>query len=65
MEIVRWYVDVMEQGVDATKAMKDFVKVRNQRDAFEKSLKECKKNMNAELFTLNKKNKALMKQLVK
>ena len=29
MEVVRWYIDVMEQGIDATKAMKDFVKVRN------------------------------------
>ena len=28
-ETVDWYIDVMEQGIDATKAMKDFVHVRD------------------------------------
>ena len=38
MDSVRWYIDVMEKGSDATQALRDFAKVRNQRDAFEKEL---------------------------
>ena len=40
---MRWYIDIMEQGVDASEAMRDFIKVRNQRDNFEKQLSEVKK----------------------
>ena len=64
-ETVDWYIDVMEQGIDATKAMKDFVHVRDQRDALEKSLTEIKKKKNVEIFALNKRIKELEKQLLK
>ena len=55
MDNVRWYINVMEQGVDASDAMRDFAKVRDQRDAFEKELKMTKKQKNAEISTLHKK----------
>ena len=38
MEIVDWYVNVMEGGVDATYAMKNFANMRDQKKALEKQL---------------------------
>ena len=65
MESLKWYIDVMEKGVDATEAMRDFMKVRNQRDQFHRELKETKKQKNAEIFTLNKRIREFETQLVK
>ena len=36
MEIVRWYINVMEGGVDASHAMKNYAKVRDECKALEK-----------------------------
>ena len=55
----------MEQGVDASEAMRDFIKVRNQRDNFEKQLSEVKKQKNVEIFALNKRIKEYEEYLVK
>ena len=55
MEYVNWYIDSMEKGIDVASAMRDFVQVRNQCNAFEKELENTKKQKNAEISTLQKK----------
>ena len=36
MEIVNWYINVMEGGIDATQAIKDYAKLRDKYKALEK-----------------------------
>ena len=65
MEYVNWYIDSMEKGIDVASAMRDFVQVRNQCNAFEKELENTKKQKNAEISTLQKKIQMLEEELVR
>ena len=42
MEVVRWYMLVMEGGVDARDAVKKYAKVKDRADALEKELENFK-----------------------
>ena len=35
MELVHWYINVMEQGVDATKAMRDYAIMKKKKETIE------------------------------
>ena len=65
MEIVGWYINVMEGGVDATQAMKNYAKVRDERKALEKQLEAERTKHNIEIANLAKKLKDTQAQLIK
>ena len=38
MEIVRWYIDIMEQGMDTKSLMEEYLKVKKELDQIRKIL---------------------------
>ena len=65
MELVHWYISVMEQGVDATKAMKDFALMKKKKETIEQQRLEEKSKYEREIKILQFKLKETQDQLKK
>ena len=65
MELVHWYIEVMEQGVDATTAMKDYALLKQKCHTLQKQLKDDKRNYESEINILHMKLNETKEQLKK
>ena len=52
MELVHWYINVMEQGVDATKAMRDYAIMKKKKETIEQLRLEEKSKYEREIKIL-------------
>ena len=65
MELVRWYTEVMEQGVDATRAMKNYAQLKQKCETIEKLRAQEKSKYESQINILQVKLKENQQQLKK